>query len=234
MRTSYLCLIAFVLVLIAAVFVFERSSDKALQMTDKVSGMIDRFQTRKVETTYREYLVAIKAEEKLQIAALNTQQEIQAQDSYRILWNLLDLGTTTIRIRIPATYRFYVDLSHPEDWTFEPRDGVLCVIAPQVHPFLPVAFDSAGVEKEGTQGWARFNLKEKMAQAEKEISRVLEANAEQHLQTVRDQCRMAVGVFIKRWLVQEEVWSGKGFQGVKVVFRDESKDWDAVAPTIRD
>ena len=55
-----------------------------------------------------------------------------------ILWNKINLGTTVTEIKVPATFRYHIDLS--AEWKIEVRDQQCIVIAPMLCLPLPLPF----------------------------------------------------------------------------------------------
>ena len=66
------------------------------------------------------------------------------------------------RIRVPAHYRYHVELAPEWRVTVQPGGGVR-VIAPRVRPTLPVAIDTARIEKESRGLWSLFTGPDQLA-----------------------------------------------------------------------
>lgn len=79
------------------------------------------------------------------------------------------------------------------------------------------------MEKSTSNGWARWNKEESLAELEKSLTPILTQRAcdADHQRIVRDACRESVGEFVKRWLRREEQWRTDRFRAVVVIFPDE-------------
>jgi hypothetical protein len=162
--------------------------------------------------------------------ATATQTEVFTKTDSSRLWGLVDLGTSTVQIRVPVTYRYHVCLREP--WRLEIKGRRILVQAPECHPSLPPAIHTDKLEKLAVRGWARGSVAGLMEQLQKEITPMLiqSASDPRHLELVRERCRQSVAEFVRLWLEREGQWSRLGFTEIQVVF---PKEVHPVSPTLR-
>lgn len=133
----------------------------------------------------------------------------------------INLGKSTARIRVPATYRYHVELA-PE-WRFIRRDKTFIVIAPAVKPSLPVAIDTAKLEGESYGKWAILSGDAELAELQKYITAGLgqKASSQKYIELQREHARKTVTEFVEKWVLSQDKWkSGTGYT-VRVFFADE-------------
>ena len=190
---------------------------------DFIVGLTEGFQKENITETFRQDLQEINdtGQGNLEVSIMKSTEHFRRSSSETIFWDLLDLGTTTTEIRVPATYRYHVKLS--DEWKLDTEGQTVFVIAPALRPSLPVAFDTGGTYKSIDEGWARFNGYQQMAGLERNISFILNRNADHNKKLVREQSRKTIERFVKHWLKRNDQWSKDGFTNVEVVFADESK-----------
>ncbi len=157
----------------------------------------------------------------LEIASpLKTVELFSKTDTKTAAWGWVSLGTATSEIKVPATYRFHINLSELQHARIENR--VLIVMAPMVRPTLPVAFDTAGMEKKSSGDWLRFDTADQLTVLEKNISAVLETRAHEHVLNIREQARKDMEEFVQKWIVETNPDYRKNIVAVKVVFPGEN------------
>jgi hypothetical protein len=142
-------------------------------------------------------------------------------DTRKILWDWVSLGETVSEIRVPATYRYHVQLDGY--WKLEVHDHICMVIPPSIRPSLPVAIYTDQMEKKTTSGWARFDKQDQLDELERSITPRLNeiANDQKHLSEARDKGRVTIAKFVRAWLLREGQWGGEQFTSIIVVFPDE-------------
>jgi hypothetical protein len=157
----------------------------------------------------------------LEVASpLKTMEVFRKTDTKTAAWGWVSLGTATSEIKVPATYRFHINLSELQHGRIENR--VLIVLAPVIHPTLPVAFDTAGMEKNASGDWLRFDAAEQLAVLEKNITPALEIRAQEHVLNIREQARKDMEEFVQKWIVESNPDYRKDIVAVKVVFPGEN------------
>jgi len=153
--------------------------------------------------------------------ATATQTEVFTKTSSCVLWGLFDLGTSTVQIRVPVTYRYHLCLREP--WRLEIQGKRVIVHAPEFRPSLPPAIHTDRLEKLSVRGWARGSTTELLEQTQREITPTLIKCASDpiHLELVRSQCRQSAAEFVKLWLERERQWGQSGVTEIQVLFPSE-------------
>jgi hypothetical protein len=154
--------------------------------------------------------------------ATATQTETFTKSSTNVLWGLIDLGTSTVQIRVPVTYRYHLCLREP--WRLEIKQKRLIVHAPMFRPSLPPAIHTDKLETLSVRGWGRSSTTDLLAQMHQEITPLLSryAGDSKHLALVEDRCRQSVAEFVQLWLEREGQWGRQGFTEVQVEFKEVS------------
>ena len=86
----------------------------------------------------------------LQVSTIRSPELFQATQDHTIFG--VHVGKTISQIRVPATFHYHVELA-PE-WKITVRNNTFIVIAPRVKPTLPVAIDTAKLEKLTSGTWS--------------------------------------------------------------------------------
>lgn len=219
-RTTIVALTIICLALIGAV-VFTKSCRKGGDLLDSAAR---NFVTGNITTTFLEDIPVITSTHGnvLELASSTSTETFQRQDALNSFWNLFYVGTTTVSIRVPVTFRYHILLSDP--WRLAAKGNVCFVYAPQFRPTLPPAINTGLMEKQGENGWARFDKDQQLDELERDMTGMLVRRAESpsHLNLVREQCRKSVAEFVKNWLIQKSQWTNT-FDAIVVVFPDEKK-----------
>lgn len=196
-------------------------SNTVEQVKDGVAEVASRFKSGTITHTFKSSLPEITstAGNVLEVAVVRTQETFQKEDSLKYMG--VYFGTTTAEIRVPATFRYHLNLS--DHWQLATRSNVCLVLAPPIRPSLPVAINTELMEKRAESGWARFNKTEILDGLEKGITKTLEERATDslHLESVRESCRKSVAEFVKNWLLKEDQWRTDRFSSIIVLFPDE-------------
>jgi hypothetical protein len=157
---------------------------------------------------------------RLEVAELKQVETFEVSRDHDVLG--VPVGSTFSRIRVPAHYRSHVDLA-PE-WRVSVRpDGSVRVIAPRLQPTLPVAIDTARIEKESRGLWSLFTGPEQLAALERSITASLARKAATApvLARQREAARATVAEFVQKWLMTQTAWQPHGDKPVQVLFADE-------------
>ena len=157
----------------------------------------------------------------LEVATAEATEEFTRKTNVEWFGAIMPLGTTVSEITVPATYRFHIDLNG--DWFVESDGSRLMVIAPKLKPSLPVAFDSGKMRKKTKSGWGRWDKHDNLEALERDITLKLNLRASdaKTLSKARDESRLAVAKFLKRWLLTQDVWAAGRFEEIVVIFEDE-------------
>lgn len=156
----------------------------------------------------------------LEVSTINAPGEVIERTDFA-KFGPIDLGSTVSHLRVAATYRYHIPLA-PE-WKIVAKDGKVVVVAPKVRPTLPVAFDSASVYRHVEAGWFRFDKEESLKTAEKLVTAelALRAGTSGAIDQQREQARLTVTEFVRKWLLTQESLKGTLPANVRVVFADE-------------
>ena len=159
----------------------------------------------------------------LDVSTVTSAQEGFSRSDPLRFWDI-DLGTTVSEIRVRAIFRYHVPLD-PRGWHVKRVGDQYRVIVPAVRPTLPVAIDTATLEKKTESGWLRFNKAENLEALEREMTKQLEKRASEprYIELQRPKAREAATEFVTSWMVTKEKWNVKPSQ-VRVFFADEPID----------
>ena len=153
----------------------------------------------------------------LELATATFHETFSKTDSLSTFWGLLDLGTSTVQVQVPVTYRYHLCLRDP--WKLELHHRRLIVHAPVVKPSLPPAIHTDKLTTLAVRGWARGSTSDLLVALQQSITPTLNqyAGDHRHLELVRPQCRASVAEFVQLWLERE----GHRFPEIAVIFADE-------------
>jgi hypothetical protein len=216
------CLRAFVIVTLALIAACTGLAlyfgESAKQMLRKVTG---GFMTTQTTLKTEEILLEIGRThgDVLEVAPMKTMETFSRADVRFAAWGWVYLGTAISEIKVPATYRFHIKLSEMKQARLD--DGVLVVTAPVIHPTLPVAFDTAAMEKKANDTWLRFDAEQQLADLEKSLTPALAARAKKHVNTVREHARRDIEQFVQKWIVESRPEYRTQVKAVKVIFPGE-------------
>jgi len=178
----------------------------------------------------------------LQVSTLRAPETFKAVKPHDVLG--IDLGATTTHIRVPATYHYHIELAR--EWKLRVRpDGTVIVVAPAVKPTLPVAIDTARLERQAEGRWSLFTGARELQALERTITQTLadKAASPGYVAFQREAARQTVAEFVQRWMLTQERWQGAraaaasaaagGAPAVRVFFADEPiaalPDWAPAA-----
>ena len=160
----------------------------------------------------------------LEVASpLKTMELFSKADSRFAAWGKVYLGTSVTEIKVPASYRFHIKLSEMKGVRVDEQNKIFIVKVPVIHPSLPVAFDTTGVEKRSEDGWFRFDGAQQLAAMEKNITPDLEKRATQHLPAIREHARGDIEEFVQKWIVDTRPEYKDKISTVKVIFEGENE-----------
>lgn len=241
----------FVVLVVAALVVYgsflrqvDRTVEKATGTVDKVidtakeaaTGLAKLFRPEEVIATFHEWrdlTVEAGTGSHLEIATAEASERFARTTNYKVFGKTLPLSQNVSEITVPATYRFHIDING--EWTLTPEGKRLHVRAPRVLPTLPVAFDTAGMEKKTSAGWVRWDAEDDLAELEKGITGELavRAAAPETIAKIEDEGRLAVARFVRTWLLSREAWGEGRFEEIVVVFEGEQETPGVLPPTLR-
>ena len=159
---------------------------------------------------------------RLEVSTVDQPEVFEASQDHTILG--VPVGRTVARIKVPARYRYHIDLA--PQWEILLRDGSFIVVASPAQPSLPVAIDTARMQKESFGAWSVFTGAAELDALERSITRTLAAKAASPsaLTTQREAARRTVTEFVAAWLVTQPRWQGATSHQVRVLFADEPID----------
>ncbi len=157
----------------------------------------------------------------LQVSTIRSPEYFKAVKPHDILG--FDLGATTTHIRVPATFHYHIELAR--EWKVRVRpDGTVIVIAPPIKPTLPVALDTARLERQAEGRWSLFTGTRELEALQRTITHTLadKAGSAGYLAFQREEARKTVAEFVQRWLITQERWKSARGATVRVFFADEA------------
>ena len=155
----------------------------------------------------------------LEVAVIRATERFTRVDA-KELWGI-PLGTTVSHIQAPVYYRYHIQLA--KEWRVIIRGKTCIVQAPALLPSLPVAFDTAAMQKYSQNGWARFNKNENLDALERSVTPELEkrARSDVYRELVLPPARKTVAEFVTKWLLKEQGWGTGPEYRVEVLFPGE-------------
>jgi hypothetical protein len=206
------------LLIIAGVVCFAIAAGVVVWLVDRVTVPPV---TRGITEQFAEYIPTAGPTDGILETATSSVPETFTKIDSAWLFNTIPLGTTVSEIRVPAIYRYHIQLFDP--WKLVARGQVCIVMAPQFKASQPPAILTGQMEKSTSAGWLRFNGEENLASLEKGITEELNKRADDkvHRDYAREACRESVAKFVKVWLMKEDFWREDRFHQIVVVFPDE-------------
>lgn len=155
----------------------------------------------------------------LEVSTITSPERFESTQDHTILG--VSVGATVSTIRVPATYRYHIELA-PE-WKILLRDKMFVVVAPAVKPSLPVAIDTAKLEAQSFGVWSLFTGHDQLAELQRSITQALanKAGSAPYIQMQREAARATVKEFVAKWLITQEQWKSATSYPIKVFFADE-------------
>jgi hypothetical protein len=224
-RWPLVAVLAMVLVFLGVRGVWQALRSLPGTTLEQAADIAERFRSGTITTTFTAALPRLLPEEgtKLELVAFEAVETFSRSDDRRIFYGMVPLGTNVTEIRVPVIYRYHVRLDDP--WHLEVRDQEVVVHAPRIHPTLPPAIDTAGLEKRSERGWLRFDVDEQMADLEHTLTERLSRRAADPdtIDLVRETCRVRLAEFVRTWLLAEDHWRADRFRAITVLFADEGE-----------
>ncbi len=240
-RWMFLLALLLVAAALTVYFTFLRQVERTVETAKETIETVARtattlFDATKVVSTFhewRELTVASGTGSQLEIATAEAAERFVRTTNYQVKGWKLPLSTNVSEISVPATYRFHIDLN--DEWQLIPEGARLLVRAPRVRPTLPVAFDTAKVEKKTSAGWARWDSDADLAELEKGITGELgvRAGRPETLARIEDEGRLAVARFVRTWLLSQDAWGDGRIEEIAVVFEGEEETPGARPQSLR-
>lgn len=158
----------------------------------------------------------------LEVSALKSTETFQSTRDHALFFGLGHIGSTVTQIRAPAVFKYHIELA-PE-WKVTLRDKTFIVVAPAVKPSLPVAIDTAKLERFSSGTWSFFTGRNELDILQRSITQTLAAKAvtPSYIEYQRSVARQTVTEFVQKWLVSQSKWKSAEGYSVRVFFADES------------
>ncbi len=158
----------------------------------------------------------------LTVATVKAKERFSRETTQELFGQELPFGRTKSHVQASVTYRYYIEME--KKWPVSISGKTATVRSPEIKPSLPVAFDTATVEKYTESGWARFDKNENLKELEKTMTGQLQARAlsPQYDQIVKDAARVTVKSFVAIWLLGTRQWGTEPEYNVVVLFPGEA------------
>jgi hypothetical protein len=155
----------------------------------------------------------------LEVSTIKSPEVFEASREHTIFG--IPIGKTVTRIRVPAVYRYHVDLA-PE-WRVLLRKNAFIVVAPSVKPALPVAVDLGRLQQEASGTWSVFTGTAQLKALQSSITRELNAKAStrSYIEFQREAARQTVKEFVAKWLITQKEWNKYRDYPIHVYFADD-------------
>ena len=204
---------------------------------DAITSFLNGFRPKQVVNTFNQWRdLQVQGNEGniLEVATATTTEKFTRESSFEMFGKPIPGMTTVSEITIPATYRYHIDLKG--DWIIQEDGHRLHVVAPPVQPSLPVAFDSAMMEK-NNPGWSKIFAGDNMKELEKTITASLASRATdpETTEEVKEEAKMSIAKFLQTWLIGEDQWKAGHFEEIIVYFEGEVIDLEdqSVTPDLK-
>jgi hypothetical protein len=155
----------------------------------------------------------------LEVSTITSPERFDSTQDHTILG--VPVGTTVSTLRVPATYRYHIELAL--EWKILLRDKTFVVVAPSVKPSLPVAIDTAKLETQSFGVWSLFTGHAQIDELQRSITQALATKAASaaYIQMQRESARATVKEFVAKWLITQQQWQSASGYPIKVFFADE-------------
>lgn len=156
----------------------------------------------------------------LGVAIVTAKERFTKKDSKEIFG--VSLGKTVSIVQVGVTYRYYIEMARR--WPVDCDEKTCMVHAPEIKPSLPVAFDTATMEKYTKERWFRFNRQENLDSLERSITAELQnrVGSPQYEGIVTDAARITVKAFVSTWVEKQKRWAIGRDPKVIVLFPGET------------
>jgi hypothetical protein len=147
----------------------ERTVDKAADRLEGMAGKVfDKIRdglrpSVTVRTSVGSQVARLNATPKLVVLTETVDVEVAKSSEKRVLWGLLNLGTTEVRLKAPGNkVQFFIPLKEikEEDFVYQPATKKVLVRVPAPvldRQVVDVQSDPAEIEVETKVGWARLS-----------------------------------------------------------------------------
>jgi hypothetical protein len=159
----------------------------------------------------------------LELAGFTATETFMRSDTAKLPyfnWNIPG-ATTTVVIRVPVIYRYYVSASG--EWDIKVIDNTCLIYAPELRPTLPPAIQTDSMKISTIEGPLAFHGEEQQAKLLQSLTPQLEKNAKDSTKVkfIREEARKTVAEFVQTWLLQRGDWGERKIENIKVFFKGE-------------
>ena len=218
------------------------SIEKAAQVGVQAAVTIAReFQPEYINETFIEWsqpTVESNEGNILEIATATSTEAFASQTYYTAFGKEVPGSKVVSKITVPATYRYHIDLSR--DWHLVPRDQRIYIVAPDIRPTLPIAFDTGSMKKEIEGSWMRVDEQADLDALQSTLTTELALRAAdpKTIEQISDEARLSVAKFAKAWLLSRDHWRNDRFNEITVLFDrevddEQNFDYESRLPTLR-
>ena len=207
------------LLILAALVAFAIAAGVAVWVTYRVTGPAVSVS---ITNEFREYIPTVGRTDGILETATSSVPETFTQTDSAWLFNIIPLGTTVSEIRVPAVYRYHIQLFDP--WKLAgqrpglPRPGPAIQAQPSAGDHHRANGEKHHQRLAPVQRRRRSRRTSNTASPPNSIKR---ANDKLHRDFVREACRQSVAGFVRTWLMKEDYWRDDRFHQIAVVFPDE-------------
>jgi hypothetical protein len=183
--------------------------------------------TQDIQTRLEEAISQIRPTQGdiLEVATLDSFETLTRKDT-KLLFNKINIGSTTSEIKLKVTYRYHIKLG--DRWSAQVNNNVLVIQAPELRPSLPPAIHSDSIEKKVESGWLRFNKEQSLKALEESLTQSLEhlAMTPAKQAMLLEGSKQAVERFLRTWVLSQEKWKDLSEREMKIVFTNEHAHHD--------
>lgn len=190
---------------------------------DRVQAMAEDFFSGDVTESFVSSMPQVDdaGQGRLEVATAEIVEHLSRSEEKRMAWDLISMGTTSVEIEVPVTYRYHLRLD--EAWKIEVHGPVCLVTAPAIRPSLPPAIHTDRMRRRTDQGMLSFDGAAQMETLQRNLTpRLIErAQSPKHIDMAREPARKTVERFVRTWLLEQAYWTDNRFATVRVQFADE-------------
>jgi hypothetical protein len=198
-----------------------------LWKSEQALAFVTGFMTRAPSTTSTsvvgETIVMRTAGGTLEVARIKSYEGLSRTDpGVKIAWGLLDTGTTVSEIDVATLFRYHIEMA--KEWPVQCSANTCVVHAGRIQASLPPAIYTHEMRKRTSNGWARFNKDENLADLEKTLTAELEkrATSQRNMLAATSAGRRTVAEFVKTWMLKTTPGKGQSLPKLLVLFPGET------------
>ena len=227
-----------IIIVFGIIYIFRTSCEIPGKVVDKIGQIIgsgtneikeiaQAFMKGTVVTEFRSYAIEVTSSNYLQVAKLNTNEQLSRTVSKTIFWDKIDLPEVKVDIMVPVEYTFYVDLEGIWKFTLQDlgskADEIIEVIvhAPEIQLNRPsINLTRLTVNMKGSI--LRTDENEVEKQLMQEILPMCMRSGKDKIKIIRAIAKDEVEKFVQNWFVNFQFKDYKIKPHVKAVyFADE-------------